>query len=64
MHIMQEISPTGTLSPQHLTYSMINPYTSVPRNNLGHPEEFPMRKQGQCIQVYYIITVLKTFINQ
>ena len=60
MHIIQEISPTGSLSPQHLTSSMSPAYTDVPIKNPRHLKSVPILKQDQCIKVCYIRTGLET----
>ena len=44
MHIIQDISLTGALSPQNFNSSMALPYTGVHTINPRNPKAVPMKK--------------------
>ena len=61
---MQNISLTGSPSPQRITYSMTPSSTGEPRNNHINPESVPIQKHEQFTQVCYIKTGLENYIYQ
>ena len=64
MKIMQDIFMEVTMSPQHLSYSMLPSFNGEPRNNMRYIEAVTMKKQQQCTQYYCIKIGSETYIDQ